>query len=315
MNNNRIDILYDTIDKACMLLYDELEMDYLNALIRVGNDIVFGVNGNQLSDKTIASLNRLYKKLHNLTFQKEDVRIALELLMVKGFKHKNLSLNIMTPDSICYLVSIILKMKFNNKKIKIMDTLLGTSNLLQAVANNLEEDVELIGIEKDEDLVRLSQMACNLSSNEIKIYYQDALVDVYDQVDVVIADLPSTIYNGKEKTILGEHDINYFPYLLIEKRLDNLVNDGYFVLVIDNDFFSQEKVNVFKEYIESKATFLALVVLPINIVQEGHVGKSIIIGKKAVLNNYQMEILNVSSFEKRCLENILDKLQMIVNNL
>ena len=124
--------------------------------------------------------------------------------------------------------------KFEGEKITVIDTLLGTSNLLQAISNNFNSDVELIGIEKEEYLVKLSEISTNLQNNEMKIYYQDAMNSIYDKADVVVGDLESSDYQGEFVSELTEMGITYLPYLLIGKRLENIVDDGYFVYVIDN---------------------------------------------------------------------------------
>lgn len=315
INIEKINLFYDFIDQACMTLYEEIGLGYLDALIRVGNDLVFEIDESRLNDETIEKLDEIYDNLRQQSFYNEEIRLAWELLLVKGFKHKNLPLNVMTPDTINYLISVILKDKFEEKKVTIMDTLLGTSNLLQAIANNMDQDVELIGIEKEEHLVKLSEIASNLQNNEMKIYYQDALKEVYDKVDVVVGDLESYEYSGEINSILYEKGIRYFPYLVIEKRLDNIIDDGYFVYVIDNDFFSKEDNGIFKSYLQENATLVALIVLPQSIVQEGHVGKSILIGKKKVLQNYHMAILNILNFEKDYLEDVFNKLEQIVKDI
>ena len=315
INIEKINLFYDLMDQACMSLYEDIGLDYLDALIRVGNDLVFEIDESRLSEETLSKLDEIYENLRNQSFYNEEIRLAWELLLVKGFKHKNLPLNVMTPDTINYLVSVILKDKFEGKKIKIMDTLLGTSNLLQAIANNMNQDSELIGIEKEEHLVKLSEIASNLQNNEMKIYFQDALKEVYDKVDVVVGDLESYDYDKEVNSVLYEQGIKYFPYLLIEKRLDNIIDDGYFVYVIDNDFFSKEENGVFKSFLQERATLVALIVLPQSIVQEGHVGKSILIGKKKVLQNYHMAILNILNFEKDYLEDVFNKLEQIVKEI
>lgn len=315
INLEKINMFYDLVDQACMDLYEDIGLNYLDALIRVGNDLVFEIDDSKISPEILAELLEIYESLRNQTFYNEEIRLAFELLMVKAFKHLGLPLNVMTPDTICYLVSMIIKDKFEGNKITIIDTLLGTSNLLQAISNNVNSDIDLIGIEKEEYLVKLSEISTNLQNNEMKIYYQDAMSSIYDKADVVVGDLESSEYEGEFSSELTEMGINYLPYLLMGKRLENIIDDGYFVYIIDNDFFSQEKSEEFRKYLEDKATLLTLIVLPQSIVQNGHPGKSIIIGKKKVLNNYHMSILNILNFEKDYLEDVLKKLENIVKEI
>mgnify|MGYP003294235103 CR=1 FL=1 len=56
LSMDKVNMFYDLIDEACMLLYDEINLDYLNALIRVGNDIVFQIDDSKI---TLDTYNKL----------------------------------------------------------------------------------------------------------------------------------------------------------------------------------------------------------------------------------------------------------------
>ncbi len=313
VNMDNVNMFYDIIDDACMLLYDELKINYLDALIRVGNDIVFKIDDSKITMECYKKLVDIYYGLNNKEFNCEEIRLAFELLIVKAFKHAKMSLDILTPDTICYLFSCIIKDKFDGKKISILDTLLGTSNLLQAIKNNLSGEVELIGIENNLNLVKLSEINSNMQTNEIKIYFQDALNSVLDQVDIVIGDLESKEYETKND--LSDLGITYFPYLVILKRLENIKDKGYFMYVVDNDFFEKPKGDVFHSALTKEATLMALITLPHSIVQEGHPGKSIIIGKKEILSDYKIAILNIDNFDSNYLKDVFIRLEKLVNEI
>lgn len=317
LRNEKIDLFFEYVDKACMTLYNDIKIDYLEALIRVGNDIIFEVDDSKISDETYNELIKLYNEFVKNSFSNEEIRFALELLIIKAFKHRNISLDLLTPDAINYLLLIIIETKFKNKgKISILDTLLGTSNTLQTISNNLSFDSELIGIEKEDYLVKLSQISCNLQNNEMKIYYQDALKDIYDLVDVVVADFNNCKIDETDySSYLYDLGIRYFPYLVIEKRINNIKDDGYFIFLIDNDFFSADYNQKFKEFLLDKATLMALIVLPQNMVIEGQIGKSILIGKKAVLNDYHMTILSIERLDKDYIMESIERIKKLVKDI
>lgn len=317
ISNEKINLFFDYVDKACMTLYNDIRIDYLEALIRVGNDIIFEVDDSKITDETYNELMEIYKEFVKNTFTNEEIRLALELLIIKGFKHRKLSLDIITPDTINYLLSIIIETKFKEKKsISILDTLLGTSNTLQTISNNISVKSNLIGIEKEDYFVKLAEVSSNLQNNEMKIYYQDALKEIGDLVDVVIADFNNCEFDSQEySSYLYDLGIRYFPYLVIEKRLDNIVDDGYFIFVIDNDFFSANGNQEFRKYLEKQATLMSLIVLPQNIVREGCIGKSILIGKKAVLNDYHMSILNIERMDNDYIKDSVDKIKKLVKDI
>lgn len=315
LSMDKVNMFYDLIDEACMLLYDEINLDYLNALIRVGNDIVFQIDDSKITLDTYNKLKDIYANLNNKEFYSEEIRLAFELLFVKAFKHAKMNLDLFTPDTICYLFSTIIKDKFEGMQITILDTLLGTSNLLQAIANNINDEVNLVGIENNLNLVKLSEISSNLQNNEIKIYFQDALNSVFDQAEVVIGDLEGTEYKGKVDLELSKKGVTYFPYLVIEKRLENIKDYGYFMYVIDNDFFNKKGINDLKDVLKNKATLMALITLPSSIVQENHPGKSILIGKKEVLDDYNISVLSIDSFERSQLEDVFVRLEKLVREI
>lgn len=315
LNMENVNMFYDILDEACMTLYEELHLSYLKALIRVGNDIVFQIDDSKISPDCYNKLRDIYLGLDNKKFYSEEIRLAFELLIVKAFKHEKMVLDLFTPDTICYLFSVLIGDKFTDKSITIMDTLLGTSNLLQAISNNLETPPKLIGIENNLNLVKLSEISSNLQNNEIKIYFQDALNDVFDKVDVVIGDMESKDYDKEVNLDISKKGVKYFPYLVTMKRLENLKDGGYFIYVIDNDFFEKENNMIFHEALSKEATLMALITLPKSIVSPDHPGKSILIGKKEVLDNYKIAILSIDSFDRDYLEDVFVRLEKLVKEI
>lgn len=313
----KIDLFYDFIDKACMILYDELRIDYFEALIRVCNDITTTLDESKLTENAVKELQEIYNAIENENFYNEEIRMSLELLIIKAFKHINFSLDLMTPDTINYIISMIIKSKYgySNKEIWVMDTCLGTGNLLNAISNNLDTEVNLTGIENNETLVKLAKASSDIQGNFINIFFQDALQNIESYNDVVVGDLASYDYTDSNDLELYKKGIKYFPYLVIEARLKNIIDNGYFIFVIDNDFFSKSGNNEFRNYLNGKATLVGLIVLPRSIVSENHVGKSILIGKKASLDNFNMNILNVKDFSLEESKKLFEKIDNMMKQI
>ena len=59
-----------------------------------------------------------------------------------------------------------------------------------------------------------------------------------------------------------------------------------------------------------EATLMGLIVLPSNFVKPGHVGKSIIIGKKELLKDYQMSVITIDESLKD-----MDKVAKKINKM
>lgn len=311
MSNNqdlskKVNKFYDLIDKACLVYYDEFKMDYLEAFIKVAKDLTDDFDEGKLSDKAIEKLHQIYHKIEEDSFLNEEVRLACELVIVKGLKHRNLVLDFITPDVINYLYTYIVRaiLKFTRykekKELVILDTVLGTGNLLQTIINNVDGvDITGVGIDYDELLVHTAKAFSELLGNELIINYQDAKKENYQYADIVIGDFGSV------------SDV----YDIIIKRSMNLPNGGYFIYLIDNDFFTKCSDELRNE-IRNELTIVGLIVLPNNFTNAGHVGKSIIIGKKQVMEDYQMAIIKIDeNADKDSYEKTINKINNMFKNL
>ena len=301
----KVDKFYKLLDQACLVYYDDLKTDYIEAFIKVANDLTNEFDEGKLSDESIEKLKQIYHKIEEDNFLNEEVRLASELVIIKGLKHRNLVLDFITPDVINYLYTYIVRAIVDNtnykdkEKLVIMDTVLGTSNLLQTIINNVDKEVLGIGIEHDELLVHVAKALTELVGNELVINYQDAKKETLEYADIVIGDF-------------GEVDDIYD---IILKRSINLPNGGYFIYLINNDFFVKCSDEV-KNKIKKEMTFVGLVVLPNKFTSENHIGKSILIGKKEVVNDYQMAIIKIDEeTNKDSFEDAINKINNMFKNL
>lgn len=316
MENKKVDVFYNLIDKAVMLLYKDTSIDYLEGFIKVVDTFTMTYDGeidlhdtplydSRLQTKTLNSLLSIYNDFCQYEFTSEEVRLASELILIKGFKHRNLLLDFITPDTINYLFTYIVGaiIRYNKKisnldHLRILDTCLGTGNLLQAIINNTEMEISGFGVEKDELLVYIARTLNDLLDNKLVINYQDAKKDLNGLYDIIVGDF------GEAKDI----------YDIILKRLDNL-DDGYFIYLINNDFFNNA-TDEFKQEITSVATLVGLVVLPSKFVRDGHVGKSILIGKKELLDDYHLGIIQIGEeFDAKSINSAFNKIDKLINKI
>lgn len=302
----KVDKFYNLIDKACTIHYEDLKMDYIEAFIKVANDLTNEFDEDKLSDEAIDKIKAIYEKIESEHFLNEEVRLACELIIIKGLKHRNLVLDFITPDVINYLYTYIVKAILNytdyskKEELVILDTVLGTGNLLQTIINNINEvDIKGVGIEFDELLIHTAKALSELVGNELVINYQDAKNENYQYADIVIGDF------GNVRDV----------YDIILKRTLNLPDGGYFIYLIDNDFFVNCKEE-YKKKIKDELTFVGLVVLPNRFTAEGHIGKSILIGKKATLKDYEMAVIKIhEELDKDSFEDAIDKINNMFKNL
>ena len=298
INNQNVEIFYDLIDEACMIHYEDINMDYLEALSKVTSDLLDNFNDDRISEDAIVKLNDIYDKIYNLDCLNEEIRLALVLIIIKGLKHRGLQLDVVTPDTINYLISYIIQNMFDDEEFTMVDTAMGIGNLSAAILNNLDNKINLIGIEEEESFVGVSKSLCDLLYHDASIYFQKFEDKIFDLCDLVIGDLDRT------------ND----PYQVILERLDNLNENGKFIYLINNDFFSSMK-DGFKEALEKSATLMGLIVLPDNMVNDKHVGKSLLIGKKAVLNDFHMGILKIDNFDPKSIGETFKNIKRMIEQM
>lgn len=288
IDNKKVDLFYDLIDKACMIYYNDIKRDYLEAFISFTNALINGLDEPKLSNKAVQKLEKIINQISSQDFLNEEVRLAVELVLIKGYKHRNLLLDFLTPDGVSYIFSFIVNSIINNDpkykdlddddfdEVVVMDTVMGAGNMLNTIINNGARNITGIGIERDILLANLAKSLAEIIDNDIIVNVQDAKIKFNALADIIVGDFGET------------EDV----YDIILARLDNILNNGYFAYMVNNDFFTKA-TNEFKEALLKEATLMGLIVLPSNFVKKGHVGKSIIVGKKEILKDYQMSIISI----------------------
>lgn len=294
---SNVNKFYDLIDRACMYLNSRIKIDYLDALIRVGNDLFDEINESKIDEQDIKVLNKYYNEIESLQIVNDEVRQAMELLIIKAFKHRDISLDLMTPDYICYIFGYLINTFFKGSSFTptILDVEVGTGNLINAVSNFVDMDTNLVGVEHNSDLINLCKVNTELQNNSISLYFQNTLNTFTEMVDVAIGDLDCEMQDNK-----------YMPYEIINNYRANIRDKGIFMYLVQNDFFSKEGIEEFKT--NFKGTLLGLILLPQELFQKGHIGKCILIGSPRKLKNFEMMAIQMPSLENKELfqKNITD---------
>lgn len=276
------DYIYDVIDEACMLLYEEIGINYLDALIRVSKDILEQIDDTKLDMDALAKLELIYEKLNDRTFSNEDIRLAYNLLIIKALKHARLSLDMIIPDSIGLVFANIIRKYYGDDYINMLEIGAKCANLTNTIANFLENDITCFAQEDDLKLAELARLASNMQDRDIIVYNNKITDPLEVNVDVVIGHLESKKENDE-----------YIPYKAIAKLMRYLEEDGLFIFLIDNDFFSYPDLANFRS--RFTGTLLGLLILP-ETMFKGTITKSILIGSKKQINDFEMLVVNMPSF-------------------
>lgn len=251
INKLNVEKIFDYLDNTSIVFYEKKKMAYLEGLNEAINYLLDDEFEENYEDDISNEVLILKDKIRSLSFQSEEVRKAVQLCLLRGYKHANLTNSLITPDTIGIFISYLVKKFYKNTEIKsILDPLVGTGNLLYTVINNLELDIKAYGVENEHLKCKLSRNLGDMMEIENEIFYQDTLTYYDYGFSLIITDIDN------------ERDTDgYFPYKVISHHFDALADGGYFISIIDNDFFEQEKNQVFKKEITKRGQIIGLIKL------------------------------------------------------
>ena len=251
INKLNIEKIFDYLDNTSVVFYEKKKMPYLEGLNESINFLLDDEFEEEYEDDLVLEIVKHKDEIRALPFQPEEVRKAVQLCLLRGYKHANLTNSLITPDTIGIFISYLVKKLYKNKEItSILDPLVGTGNLLYTVINNLEVEVKAFGVENDHLKCKLSRNLGDMMDIENEIFFQDTLTYYDYGFNLILTDIDKE-YN----------EDGYFPYKVINHHFDALADGGYFISIIDNDFFEQDKNQVFKEEIIKRGQIFGLIKL------------------------------------------------------
>ena len=284
MRHGIIENLYDVIDESAMLLVEHGNLRYLEALCATSANFMVADVRQEVDTEIKIKLFSLGKQLSEIEFEAEEVRKALQLALLKGMKADYVPLDEMTPDGVALIIGhLISKLVPAFRRISLADFTCGTSNLLTAVLNTLgETPAAIYAVDVSDKMLELSKMMVDMQDYHVEFFSQSSTHQMaVPKVDVIIGDLPTKgLETAAVHSLLAAAGCRYLPYLLIENHLNYLVEDGYAIYVIGNDFFSQEYVAKFHEILTETAVLGMLLQLPESLFKDLSKQKSILVIKK-----------------------------------
>ncbi len=248
INKLNIEAFYDYFDNVANLLYENYKLGYIEGMNESFNLLLDNQVEGEYSPEDLEQLIDLKKQIIDKNFNSEEVRKAVQLGLLKGYKHTFSSNSLITPDTIGIFISYLVKKIYKTDINNVLDPVIGTGNLAYTLANHLDNDVKVYGIDNDIIKCNIARNLGDLIDNDSEIFFQDTLSYYDSGFDLIVADMP---FNTDED--------NYLPYQIINHHIDNLVEGGYMISVIDNDFFEQNKSDIFKSEIQQKGNIFGLV--------------------------------------------------------
>lgn len=220
--------------------------------------------------------------------QKEDVRKAIQLAILKGMKEHVQPHHQMTPDSLGLLVGYFVELLTSTKEqVSILDPAAGTGNLLFTVLNFMKDKTTAAAVEIDDMLIRLAASTGDLLQHPVTLYRQDALQPLLiDPVDIVVSDLPVGFYpddkTASEYELKAKEGMSFAHHLMIEQAIRHTVEGGHLVLLVPQGIFESPQAKELHTYFSKHAWIQAVVQLPGNLFKnEAHAKSLLVIQKKS----------------------------------
>lgn len=285
---SNFELFYDVLDESINKLYEIKHDRFFKLLVDTGKNII--ANDVLQKEATIEQreeLLKIYERLSDVPFNVEEIRRAFQMMVLRALKEENLKNGDITPDTIGFFVGYLInKLMPNAKKLNILDPVVGSGNFLYSVANHLDCDLHLFGIDNIKEILDIASIQGDLLNYDVEMFCQDTLDHPFSGMDIVVADLPD--YK------VPELEDKYFPYLCVLEHMASLKDNGYFIGIVPNDFFEHDDDNFFKANIKKYGSVLGVLELPKNMFKSNP--KSIIIFSRVALESKKCLLVELPSF-------------------
>lgn len=287
MKISPVEQLFTVLNETALVLQEELSCTYLEALAETGENLFHNsILQEELSELTVKRLQKQYEEVPLAKFSKEELRKAFQLVILKGMKENVQPNHQMTPDAVGMLVAYLVGKFVKDSSFKILDPAVGTGNLLTTVLNQLtDKQIESIGLEVDDLLIKLAYINANLQEHPIELFNQDSLEPLFvAPSDVVVSDLPVGYYpndvRAEDYELKADKGHSYAHHLFIEQSVRHTKPGGYLFFVIPNGLFESEQAGKLKEFLKNHVIVQGILQLPQTMFKNKNAAKSIFILQK-----------------------------------
>ena len=250
INKQNIEMFYDYFDEVANLLYLNYQKTYLEGMNEAFNLLLDDNFKEEYNLEDIEILKKAKAKISSVAFDREEVRKGVQLGLLKGYKHAYMSNSLITPDTIGMFTGYLIEKLYKNQILEnVLDPMIGSGNLVFAALNHMKKNIKIYGVDNDLLICNLSRNVADLLEYKNEIFYQDSLTYFDQGFDLILTDMP-----------ISEDD-DYFPFKAINHHLDSLKTGGYFISLIENDFFEKKDIKIFQEEINKKAYMFGLIKL------------------------------------------------------
>lgn len=286
MNISPVEQLFTVFNETAQVIQEELGCSYLEALAETGENLFQGsILQNELSELTVKRLKKQYGEIHLEKYSNEEIRKAFQLVILKGMKENVQPNHQMTPDTVGMFVGYLVNKFIKQPTFRLLDPAVGTGNLLTTVLNHLHREVDSIGVEVDDLLIKLAYVNANLQEYPIQLFNQDSIEPLFiDPVDAVIGDLPVGFYPNDVRALdyqlKAKEGHSYSHHLFMEQSVRHTTPGGYLFFIIPNGLFESEQAAHLHEFLKEQVIVQGFLQLPTSMFKNKNAAKSILILQK-----------------------------------
>ncbi|MBY0124091.1 class I SAM-dependent methyltransferase [Bacillus sp. S/N-304-OC-R1] len=303
-----VEEMFTVFNETAEMIQEELSCTYLEALAETGENMFHGsILQDELSELTVKRLKKGYESIRLDSFDKEEIRKAFQLAILKGMREMVQPNHQMTPDAVGMLMGYLVNKFIQKQEFHLLDPAVGTGNLLTTVINQQHnKTVHATGIDIDDVLIKLSYVNANLQQHPIRFFNQDSLEPLFiEAADAVISDLPVGYYpndlRAADYEMKAEQGHTYAHHLFMEQSMRHVKEGGYLFFIVPNGLFESEQAPSLHEYIKKHANIQGLLQLPLTLFKNEKSAKSIFILQKkgeGVKAPKQVLLANLPSLSK-----------------
>ncbi|MGE4571976.1 MAG: class I SAM-dependent methyltransferase [Candidatus Izemoplasmatales bacterium] len=295
IKEKNIETLYDVFDESATLLYQQSKLPYLSGIVRTCENILAHSVENE-DEEIKKQLEEKIDSISHIEFHKEEIRKAFQYAVLKGLKHQKISNQMITPESIGMLMSYLIHKIYDVNHLRIYDPLVGTGNLITAIANQIEKDVSLVGVDYFGQSYEVAQALFEMLGYGDQVFFQDTRTSKNINADVIISDFSA----------VQQSEI----YEIINHQSQNIKANGFFILMVDNLFFEALNVKAFIEELNKEWYLFGMMILPQEVFKTQE--KTILIlqdkGDKFIQPDSFMMVEIPGFKEQNALENVIGQL-------
>ena len=284
--------LFNQFLDCVQTLQNALNVSFTEALVETFDNLEQGkikVENGAPDEKTVEELSKKYQAIDYDHISQKDKAQVFTFLTLKAVNDDGLDANQMpTPPAISTVVAMLMHKLLKDKKMEIVDPAVGTGNMLFSIISQLKalnhskDNYQLVGIDNDEEMLNLTDVAAHLNDIDIELYCQDALMPwMCPNADAIVSDLPIGYYpideNAKNFENHAKKGHSFAHLLLIEQIIKNLKSDGYAFLVVPKSILSGKIGADFMPWLTKKVYLKAIVELPDDMFRNKFNQKSILV--------------------------------------